>query len=337
MASSRAGQLDDCTRRVRELILRRAREGKDAPDPESMARGAYEAIIEAHLAGNSAEVEFMGSPASSMRAYAETYQRLLADRPVVRDGQVVFEASEDRRRLGSFYTPPALAGHLVEKALAAGDEKKPALERRICDPAAGVGAFLVEAANQLAVMAGGGQDAMDAVVRGCLYGVDIDPIAAGLCRAVLATMTSGPRETFEHLDRRIRVGNAIAGATPELIEGGIPPEAFVLRPGDDPRAVGFYKRRNAKERRASVLQRPASDDPDPKLSADAWSAAFVWRRHTANRAEWDAMTQKWLDVVRTEPASLPGWMREETRRLAAEFRFFHWHLEFPEVFTPPRG
>lgn len=336
MASSRAGQLDDCTRRVRELIVRRAREAKVGPDPRAMVEGAYEAIIEAHLAGDSSDVEIVGSLAVSMRAYAETYQRLLADRPVVRGGEVVFEASEDRRRLGSFYTPPALAGHLVEKALAAGEEK-PALERRICDPAAGVGAFLVEAANQLAGLMGDGQGAMDAVVRGCLYGVDIDPLAARLCRAVLATMTSGPRETFELLDRRIRVGNAIAGATPELIEGGIPPEAFVLRPGDDPKAVSVYKRRNAKERRASVLNQPASDDPDPRLSADAWSAAFVWRRHTAEMLQWDSMTQKWLEVIRTEPAALPGWMREETQRLAAEFRFFHWHLEFPEVFTPPRG
>ncbi|GAA1915799.1 hypothetical protein GCM10009753_55090 [Streptantibioticus ferralitis] len=27
----------------------------------------------------------------------------------------------------------------------------------------------------------------------------------------------------------------------------------------------------------------------------------------------------------------------EIRRLRREYRFFHWHLEFPEVFTVPEG
>lgn len=345
MSDAPPNEFDGCTQRMREIVRDVIRESPEDWSRESVYAEAYRRVIEAHL-GDTGDL-LVGSLPESMRLYATTYQRLLAETPVHRDGEVRFERAEHRRRLGSFYTPGPLVDHLVERALATPGEAdaKPALERRVCDPAAGVGAFLVGAANRLASMTGDSEASMDAIVRDCLYGVDIDPIAATLCRAVLACMTSDPRAMYEHLHLRIKVGNAIIGARPEQIERGIPPEAFVAREGDVPAVVSWYKRRNTKERRGSRLDQSAWDDPDPRLSADAWCAAFVWRHHDTSQpgavegcpGAWDAMTQAWFELVRTEPAKLPEWMRGEVHRLAAEFRFFHWHLEFPEIFTPPRG
>ncbi len=347
MPRSPTNQLEECTETVREIVRGIALESQPEQGREDLYAEAYSRVIRAHVSDSEPGVPIVGERAESMRTYAATYQWLLAERPVCDDGQVRFEPSDDRRRLGSFYTPKALVDHLVEKALRtpAGEQAKPALDRRVCDPSAGVGAFLVGAARRLALMSDDPDGAVDAIVRDCLYGVDIDPVAAALCRAVLATMTTQPVQMYERLATRIKVGNAIVGAKPELIERGIPREAFVVRKGDVPAAVSWYKRRNTRERRSSKHLQPARSDADLRLSADAWCAAFLWRRHDTSEpgavdgcpGNWDAMTQKWFDLVRTEPECVPGWMLEEVRRLSAERRFFHWHLEFPEIFTPPLG
>lgn len=247
-----------------------------------------------------------------------------------------------RKKQGAYYTPLPLVDHIASRSvLKSLDEHEGELQTfRICDPAVGVGAFLFRSLHLIAERIDPKKDqrTIDTVVQHCLFGVDIDPVAAMLCRAVLACETSAPKQAFEHLASRIKVGNSIVGATPELIEAGIPPGAFVVKPGDDKHAVSHYKKRNTRERRASTAGHPHLDDPDPRLSADAWCAAFVWRMHKADEAgDWDALTQKHLDTIRTDPSKLPGWMRREIGRLAQEHGFFHWHLEFPGVITPPSG
>lgn len=72
-----------------------------------------------------------------------------------------------------------------------------------------------------------------------------------------------------------------------------------------------------------------------RLYADAWCAAFVWPLY-AGAAE--PPTQAVFHAIGDNPAE-PQLVRtiEETERLSAEYRFFHWHLEFPEVFHVGSG
>ncbi len=66
------------------------------------------------------------------------------------------------------------------------------------------------------------------------------------------------------------------------------------------------------------------------LWADAWCAAFVWKK-TADFPY--PITEGIFRRLEKNPYDLPPWMGEEIQRLAAAHRFFHWHLAFPEVFT----
>ncbi|MFE9341229.1 Eco57I restriction-modification methylase domain-containing protein [Streptomyces sp. NPDC007063] len=69
--------------------------------------------------------------------------------------------------------------------------------------------------------------------------------------------------------------------------------------------------------------------------ADAWCAAFVWQK--TKRASPPALTTDSLLALHSADggASLPEGTVKEVTRLRKEYRFFHWHLEFPEVFRAP--
>ena len=64
------------------------------------------------------------------------------------------------------------------------------------------------------------QRALRDVIGRCLYGVDVNPMAAELCRVGLWLEALEPGKPLSFLDRHIRVGNSLLGATPELIEAG---------------------------------------------------------------------------------------------------------------------
>lgn len=69
-----------------------------------------------------------------------------------------------------------------------------------------------------------------------------------------------------------------------------------------------------------------------RLWADAWCAAFVWRK---DRTFDFPITERIFRQVERSPHHLNPWMGEEIQRLAAQYGFFHWHLAFPEVFRVP--
>jgi len=111
-----------------------------------------------------------------------------------------------RRDLGVVYTPRDVSEPMVRLVLA------PLLERdvrtlRICDPAIGEGAFLVEIVRVLAEALGGDRDARLQVAAHCIYGVDIDPRAVEQARAAIEDFVGAPVPSLrEHL----RVGDALA-------------------------------------------------------------------------------------------------------------------------------
>ena len=75
------------------------------------------------------------------------------------------------------------------------------------------------------------------VIRHCIYGVDLNPLAVELCKVALWLEAHVPGEPLSFLDHHIKCGNAIVGyVRREDIEArGVPDEAFVTMPGDDMR------------------------------------------------------------------------------------------------------
>ncbi len=156
-------------------------------------------------------------------------------------GAMLLVPSDERRRSGSNYTPRKLTEPIVRKTLEPilanlGEKPTPAqlLDLKICDPAMGSGAFLVEACRQLAdhlVVAWqrhGGMPpvppdedelllAKRLVAQKCLYGVDKNPMAADLAKLSLWLATLAKDHPFTFLDHSLRSGDSLVGLTRKQI------------------------------------------------------------------------------------------------------------------------
>jgi N-6 DNA Methylase/Eco57I restriction-modification methylase len=71
-----------------------------------------------------------------------------------------------------------------------------------------------------------------------------------------------------------------------------------------------------------------------RLWADAWCAAFVWKK---TREFNYPITEEVFRQIEHNPHAVDLWMRNEIQRLASQYQFFHWHLAFPDIFRVPQS
>ena len=173
-----------------------------------------------------------------------------------------------RKLSGSYYTPEGLVQVLLDSALdpviadtlakQPSDPQAALLRLAIVDPACGSGHFLLAAARRLAthlarIAAGGTPSAADyrhalrQVVGRCIYGVDLNPMAVELCKVSLWMEALEPGLPLSFLDSHIQHGNSLLGATPALLDKGIPDAAWEPLEGDDRKAASALKKRNKTE------------------------------------------------------------------------------------------
>jgi hypothetical protein len=175
-----------------------------------------------------------------------------------------------RKTTGSYYTNPRLIDELIKSALKPvterkmeeSDDKEAAiLSLKVCDPACGSGAFLIAATNylgkELAKVRTDQSEPPDAdiqraqrdVLQHCIYGVDLNPMAVELTKVSLWIDTAVKDMPLIFLDHHIKCGNSLIGATPDLIEKGIPDETFNSVEGDDRKFAKVIKNRNKNEKK----------------------------------------------------------------------------------------
>jgi Eco57I restriction-modification methylase len=76
----------------------------------------------------------------------------------------------------------------------------------------------------------------------------------------------------------------------------------------------------------------SSDYLNGRLWADAWCAAFVWKK---NNEFAYPITEEVFRNIEKDPYKISTWMRNEIKRLRELYQFFHWHLAFLDVFRVP--
>ena len=280
-----------------------------------------------------------------------------------------------RKASGSFYTPRSVTEYLVRRTLAPLVEHATPdaiLALRVVDPAMGSGAFLVAACRYLAqayesalVREGvvAHADVTDAqragfrraVAQHCLHGVDLNPVAVQLARLSLWLATLSGDRPLTFFDQRLRTGNSLAGARLDEVRRG-----SIAGRRRDARLPLFdesaFERDLAQAASSHAQLRDAAEDTLEQVRAkEAWFARLT--SPEGPLARWKQVADLWCaawfdpsvrrlgrgafaELLAARPtlrAGVSASLLESARTAAERERFFHWALEFPEVFAGPDG
>jgi hypothetical protein len=103
-------------------------------------------------------------------------------------------------------------------------------------------------------------------------------------------------------------------------------------------AGDFEQVAQEKPKQARQLYAEYEDDPDrrqAKLEADLYTAAFFWPMPEGT--EWAPTHGELFRVQQEGPDVIPEEYLDRIKELADRHKFFHWHLEFPGVFSDKGG
>lgn len=309
----------------------------------------------------------------------EAGQRVALDRI---DAGKIYLATDggERKVTGSYYTGDYVTKYMVantleplmkkkeEECLWSGESYlKALLSIKVLDPAMGSGHFLVEATDQIAkeliraretakLEDGHGdiaehdiQWARREVVRNCIYGVDLNPMAVELAKLSLWLTTVASNKPLNFLDHHLGCGNSLIGA--KLAELTILPEVeniaeqskiwkYVIKQhtdnliknygelskiSDDDIKIVRWKEARYSEIKGSELNRRLNE------LANIWLSTYF---------ENDVPEDDYIELQNfINPEKYPDWsgFREKewfkrAQQIALQQRFFHWELEFPELF-----
>jgi hypothetical protein len=296
--------------------------------------------------------------------------------------EVYQPSKEDKRRYtqGEIDARIRLSERAIEQARQARAAGTPhpsqILDLKICDPAMGSGAFLVEACRQLAdelVQAWYAHKlvptdippdedevlyARRQVAQRCLYGVDKNEMAVDLAKLSLWLVTLAKDHPFTFLDHSLRHGDSLVGLTRKQIIGFHWEPKKQKQFGED-----LIQKRldRATEARAKILnaredvpyrdqeQRLALADEAlnvVRMTGDACVSAFFAGKKAKEREK--LCDELFLDVARHFQALKDDKFDVEARsriaHAAASVRTgehpippFHWEIEYPEVFSRANG
>ena len=291
------------------------------------------------------------------------YEYLLDYRPVItvteNAASLELIPGSERKKNGAYYTPPELVNELIRSTLepvihdrieAAGDavsaREHALLSMTVCDPACGSGNFLLAAARRMGlalarVRTGADSPAPEAihqavneVIQHCIYGVDNDPLASAICQAALWLECADRQLTLRNLDHHVKHGDALLGVFDlTTLREGIPDGAYIPLTGDDKPFAATLRKQNKHEQEAvrqTALPELAPGREALQAACDVWTSAF----HIPKKAAYAELVPTTALLARCldQPASQILAV-EATNAAAHELHYFHWPLEFPEVFA----
>ncbi|UNM08235.1 MAG: N-6 DNA methylase [Planctomycetales bacterium] len=207
------------------------------------------------------------------------------------------------------------------------------------------------------------------VISHCIYGVDKNPLAVDLCRVALWLESHYGEKPLSFLDHHIRCGDSLIGIFDlHVLSQGIPDAAYKDLEGDDKEVARKWKKVNKEQREGGnslfgvdpgqaldqlaqagrEVDQLGDDSPEAvrrkkqvyiqnhndehwlqlKTACDMWCAAFFQPYQKGQPA---ITTEHVNDVLGNRPVDerLNGIALEYSEKLP----FFHWPLEFPEVFA----
>lgn len=241
------------------------------------------------------------------------------------------------------------------------------LKLKVLDPAMGSGHFLVGAIDFLArklletlegteiELNGNGVDEEDMrwarreIVERCIFGVDLNPLAVELAKLSLWLTTVSKDKPLSFLDHHLRCGNSLIGARTKDL--GSLPQLKKTRKKERAQTTIFDT--TLKKNLVKLLDVFKKIEQDPSESLEAveekkrkyyeefrpmaeqfMDVAHVWTSvyfgNEVNLNDFTKLQNALTDPERWQELQDESWF-SKAKELAVEKRFFHWELEFPEV------
>lgn len=209
------------------------------------------------------------------------------------------------------------------------------------------------------------------VITNCIYGVDLNEMAVELARTALWLEGYEPGKPLEFLNHHIKQGNSVVGVFDlKVLNNGIPAAAYTAITGDDKTVCTAAKKANdnqagkkamgdlfakakplsneklakltrdiealpnddldSEERKRALYERLLKDADylKNKVACDLYTAAFFAKKTDITMVPTSADV---FDVMNGNEERKAG-IRDLAQRLSEEYSFFHWPVEFPEVF-----
>jgi type I restriction-modification system DNA methylase subunit len=283
---------------------------------------------------------------------------------------LVYGGKESKRKSsGSYYTPDYIVQYIVENTLTPllkGENRgnqplssEEILNLKVLDPAMGSGHFLVAATEFLAraygealIREGKDEDGiMDEaefirykrkVAERCIYGVDINPMAVELAKLSMWLFTMDQNRPLSFLNHHLKCGNSLIGAwiedlsqLPEFDKKGKPK----AKSSENKQLNVFFEQQFKAQVPTmirdvfGIINQETETVKDIELKKDLDKAISEIKRPFKNIADlWVGTFFKGkadnYDLLLNN-VSLARDYQSET---AQQYQFFHWELEFPEVF-----
>jgi hypothetical protein len=198
------------------------------------------------------------------------------------------------------------------------------------------------------------------VVQNCVYGVDINPLAVDLAKLSLWLATAAKERPLSFLDHHLRTGNALVGARiSETGMAGQRPKAKTRKQEQAAADAGQLSMLDDETFRSSMSRAVDSmwliERNEGNTVQDVKDQERLYETLHHQLRKWfgqlaDLMTARAFDPSRgiddavwnhlvsfamgrspLAPPQFHVWIEAATR-LAERERFFHWDLEFPEIF-----
>jgi hypothetical protein len=298
----------------------------------------------------------------------------------IKKGEVYLVTDKgERKATGSYYTPDYIVKYIVEntlgplieekiKDLKNNDEIKEAiLSIKVLDPAMGSGHFLVEAtdflASKIVEYIGSEKNeendidlARREVVKRCIYGVDINPLATELAKVSLWLNTIKEDKPLSFLDHHLKTGNSLIGADIAILDH-YPNNSIKNGKDKMQKTLHDFKGINIRENILQLLQMykkimQINDDTisnveeKEKIFHDFQQHKFRMRFielaniYTSIYFGNEVSNKDYNEILEYfPPGSEKKWddLRDKdwfkkSQEIAEQNKFFHWKLEFPEIF-----
>jgi type I restriction-modification system DNA methylase subunit len=335
----------DDSREARFLATHRVDDAFLAHVIELLTRSRTRSVEKTFIDYSSLDVYYLGRVYENLLAY----ELNIADETLSRgeEGDVYLTTdSGERKTTGSYYTPEYVVEYIVENTLepliddirddvidsdiredgSAEEFTQRVFELNVLDPAMGCGTFLIRAIEYLsrAIIAQQGTETVDRsrdinwarrqVIQHCVYGVDRNPLAVEIAKVSLWLRVLDPEQPPVCLDHHLKTGNSLVGSDVAL--EGLEPDSE--NNTETRQAVSGIEQ--------SRLEAMANVHTAAEFGLDLPDDAYE-RMARAVETELDEAVKN--DAWETIEAA--QWF-QDAQHVAAEDDYFHWKLEFPDVF-----